>query len=141
MVKNEIIQNCKKWFYLSEHEKKANYTWVRKCILSATCRGCSTWRPFMTLVIRGAQRDVRPWQCIPLPFGNDCAHTTFVSLMFTLSATEADSQPNVISHYGQVYISQKVYISRTMCIRLFFLFRWVLAPLKIFDTFITPCMS
>ena len=74
----------------------------------------------MTLVIGGAQRDVRPWQCIPLPFGNDCDHTVFVYLMFILSISEVDSQPNVISHYGQVYISQKVCISGPMFIRLFF---------------------
>ena len=59
----------------------------------------------MTLVIGGAQRDVRPWHCIPLPFGNDCAHILFISSMFTLSITEADSQPNVVSHYER---SQKV---------------------------------
>ena len=29
---------------------------------------CSTRRPFMTLIIGGAQCDVLPWQCIPLPF-------------------------------------------------------------------------
>ena len=55
----------------------------------------------MTLVIGGALRDVRPWQCIPLPFGKDCAHTVFVSSMFTLPVTEVDSQSDVISHYEQ----------------------------------------
>ena len=77
--------------------------WVRKHILSAICsptlvHRCSTWRPLIALLIGGAQRDVRPWQCIPLPFGNDYDHTMFVSSMFTLSVTEVDSQPNVITH-------------------------------------------
>ena len=92
----------------------------------------------MTLVIGGAQRDVRPWQCFPLPLGNDCAHAVFVFSIFTLSVTEADSQPNVVSHYEQVYITQKVCISGLMFITLFFLlFWWVLPPLKILDTFLT----
>ena len=34
-----------------------------------------------------------------------------VSSMFNLSVKEMNSQPNVVSHYGQVYISQKVCIS------------------------------
>ena len=72
------------------------------------------------LFIGGAQRDVRPCQCIPLPFGNDRDSTVFVSSMFTLSVTEVDSQPNV-SHYGKVYISQRVYISGPMFISFFFL--------------------
>ena len=54
-------------------------------LVTLVYRRRSTWRPFMTLVIGGAQCDVRPMQCIPLPFGNDCAHTVFVSSMFTLS--------------------------------------------------------
>ena len=88
-----------------QNVKKDHYTWVRKRILSATCtlvhRRRSTRRPFMTLVKGGAQCDVRPWQCLPLPFGNYCAHTT--------------SQPNVVvSHYGQVYRSQKICISGPM---------------------------
>ena len=62
-------------------------------------------------------------------------HTVFVSSMLTLSVMEADSQPNVVSHYGQVYRSQKVLVSRPMFIRLFFLSWCVLLPLKIFDTF------
>ena len=88
-----------------------------KCpLLSATCtlvyRRRSTWRQFMRLVKGGAQRDVRPWQCIPLPFGNDCANTIFVSSMFIFSVTETDSQPNVASHYGQLYVSQKAATAR-----------------------------
>ena len=88
---------------MSQHEKD-NYTWVQKRILYATCsptlvdRRCSTC-PFMTLVTGGAQRGVRPWQCIPLPCGKDCARTIFVSSMFTFSVTETDSQPNVVSLY------------------------------------------
>ena len=41
--------------------KKDSYTWVRKRVPSATCsstlvhRRCSIWRPFMILVIGGAQ--------------------------------------------------------------------------------------
>ena len=94
----------------------------------------------MTPVIGGAQRDVRPWQCIPLPFDNDRAHIVFVFSMFTMSVTEVDSQPNVVSHYGQVYISQKVRVSGPFFIGLFFLFLFffpvlvgsLLPPLKIF---------
>ena len=86
----------------------------------------------MAHVIGGAQHDVRPWQCIPLPLGNDCAHTVFVCSMFTLSVTEAGTQPNVVSHYGQVYRTLKVCVSGPMSIRLFFfLFWWVLPPLRI----------
>ena len=51
----------------------------------------------------------------------NCVHTVFVSSMFTLSAMEADSQPNVVSHYGQVYRSQKVCISRPCLLDFFFL--------------------
>ena len=75
----------------------------------------------MTLVIGGAQRDIRPWQYIALLFGNDCARTVFVSSMFTLSVLEENSQPNVVSLYGQVYRTRKVCISGPMFIRLFFL--------------------
>ena len=72
---------------------------------------------------------------------NDCDHTVFVSSMFTLSVTKAESQPNVVSHYGQVYISQKVCVSGLVIIGLlFFVFWWVLPPLKIFFTFLTPCI-
>ena len=78
--------------------------------------GLTTWRTFMTLVIGGAQRDVRPWQCIPLPFGNVCAHTGFVSSMFTFSITWRTTQPNVVSHYGQMYRSPDP------CLLLFFFF-------------------
>ena len=60
---------------------------------------------------------------------------SFVSSMFVLSVKEVDSQPNVISQYGQAYISQEVYVPGPMFIGLFFLFWWVLSPLKIFDTF------
>ena len=108
--------------------KKGHYTWVRKRIPSAAYTLVhvrrSTWCPCMTVITGGAQSDIRPWQCIPLPFSNDCAHTVFVSSMFTLSVTEANSQPNVVSHYGQVYISQKVCVSGPMFIGLFFLFWW-----------------
>ena len=93
----------------------------------------------MTLVIGGAQCDVLPWQCIPLPFGNDCAHTVGVTSMFTLSVAETDSQPN-ISRYGQVYISQKVCVSGPMFMGLFFIFCFVLPPLKKLDTFLTLCI-
>ena len=107
-------------------KKKDYYTWVRKRILSAICtlvhRKRSTWHPFMALVIGGAQRDVRPWQCIPLSFGNDCDHTVFVSSMFTSSVTEEGSQPKVVSHYAQVYRSQKVSVFGPMFIGLFSLF-------------------
>ena len=75
----------------------------------------------MTLVTGGAQRDVRPRKCIPLHFDNDCDHAVFVSSMFTLSDTKADSQPNVVSPYEQVYISQKVCVSGPMFIGFFFL--------------------
>ena len=77
--------------------KKVYSTWDRKRIRSATCtlvhKRRSASRPFMTLVIGGAQRDDRPRQCLPLPFSNNCAHTVglFVSSMFTLSVMEADS--------------------------------------------------
>ena len=97
---------------------KKNYTWVRKLIHSATCsptlvhRRCSTWRPFMTFVIGGAQRGICPWQCIPLPFGNYYAHTIFLSSIFTLSFTETDSQPNVASNYvwTSVHISESMHL-------------------------------
>ena len=89
----------------------------------------------MTLVIGGAKPDVRPYQCIPVPFGSHCVHTVFVSSMFTLFVMEAKSQPNVVNHYGQVYRSQKVCVSGSMFIGPLFLFWWVLPPLKIFDTF------
>ena len=46
---------------------------------------------------------------------NDCDHTVFVSSMFTLSVTEMNSEPNIVSHYEQVYRSQKVCISGPMC--------------------------
>ena len=123
-------------------KKRDYYTWVRKHILSATCtlvhRRRSTWRPFMTVVIGAAQCDVRTWQCILLPFVNDCAHTVFVSSTFTLSVTETDSQPNVVGHYGQVYRSQKVCVSKPMFIELFFsLFWWVLPPLEFRHLFLT----
>ena len=85
---------------------------------------------------RCVQRDVRPQQCIPLLFGNDCDHTILVFSMFTLSVTEMDSQPNVSSHYGQVYISQKVCIFGPMFIR----FLWLLPPLKILH-FLTLCIQ
>ena len=35
--------------------------------------------------------------------------------------SEADSQPNVVSHYGQVYRSEKVCVSGHMFIGVFFL--------------------
>ena len=74
-----------------------------------------------TPVIDDAQSDVHPWQCVSLPFDNDCARTVFVSSMFTLSLMEEDSQPNVVSHYEQIFRTQKVCISWPMFIRLFFL--------------------
>ena len=40
-----------------------------------------------------------------------------------------------------MYRSQEVCISRPMFIGNFFLFWWVLLPLKIFDTFLTPCIG
>ena len=46
----------------------------------------------------------------------DSAHTVFVFSMFTLSVTEADSQPNVFNHYGQVHRFQKVCVSGPMFI-------------------------
>ena len=96
MRDGSTYQNMKK-------KKRHHYTWVRKCILSATStlvHRRQTWHPSMTLVIGGAQRDFRPWQCIPLPIGIDCAHTVFVFPMFALSVTEVESQPNIVSHYG-----------------------------------------
>ena len=44
----------------------------------------------------------------------------------------------VFNHYEQVYRTQKVHVSGPMFIGLFFLFLWVLPPLKIF--FLTPCI-
>ena len=94
----------------------------------------------MTLLTEGAQYNVRPWQCIPLPFGNDCAHTVFVSSMFTLSVTEADSRTK--RHHP---LWTNVHISESMSFRThahwsFSLFWWVLPPLKVFDTFLTRCI-
>ena len=71
----------------------------------------------------------------------DCAHAVFVSSMFTLSVTEADTQPIVVSHYGQIYRSQKVCVSGHMFTGLFFLVWWVLPSPKILDTFLTHCIS
>ena len=46
--------------------------------------------------------------------------TLNIQNIHTLSVTEADSQPNIVSHYGQVYRSQEVCVSGPMFIRLFF---------------------
>ena len=91
----------------------------------------------MTYVIVGVQRDIRPWQCIPLPFGNDYAHTVFVSSMFTLSVTEAD-----FTTKRRQPLRTSVQISKSMRFRThvywaFFLFWWILSPLKILKTFNT----
>ena len=94
-----------------------------------------------TLAIGGAQLDVRPWQCIPLPFSSDCAHTVFVSSVFTLYVTDVVSQPNIVSHYGQVYNSQKVCVSRPILLDSFFCFDGYISPLKIFHTFLTFCIK
>ena len=56
--------------------------------------------------------------------------TVFVSSMFTLPVTEADSQPNVVSHYEQVYISQKVCVSGPIFIALFSCFGGYYHPSK-----------
>ena len=50
------------------------------------------------------------------------------SSMFTLSFTEVDSQPNVVSHYGQVYISKKVCISGPTFITFFSCFGGAHSP-------------
>ena len=88
-----------------------------------------------------AERGVRQWQCIPLPFGNDYAHTVLVSSMFALSVTEVNSQPNVVGPYEQVYRSQKVCVSGPMFIGLFVLvFVGTTTSQNILHLFLTHCI-
>ena len=85
----------------------------------------------MTLVIGGAQRESVHSNA---SLCNDCDHTVFVSSMFTMSVTEVNSQQNVVSHYGQVYISQKVCVSGSRFIALFLVLVGTTTSQK-FDTF------
>ena len=125
-----------------KEKRKDNYTWVRKRILSATCSPTlvhsrySTWHPFTTFIIGW-----RPFIAMhPSAFGNDCDHTVFVFSIFSLSVTEMDSQPNVVSYYGQVYISQKVCISGPMFIELYFFILVDTTTSQSIRYFLTPCV-
>ena len=96
----------------------------------------------MTLVVGGVQRDVHPWQAIQLPFGNDCVYTVFVSSVIYL-----------VCHGGRLTNKRRqtlctsVQISESMRFRthvywiFFSLFWWVPPPVKIFDTFLRPCIG
>ena len=121
VAKNKSVQCYERWQYISHHEKEIITHGLE---MHAFCNlyTCSQETFNLTSIHdRGAQRDVRPQQCIllcPCPC-TDCAHAVFVSSMFTLSVTEVDSQPNVVSHYGQAYITQKVCIYGPMIIKFF----------------------
>ena len=94
----------------------------------------------LTLVIGGAQRDVRPNQCIPLPFGNDCDHTVlFPRCLPCLSRRWTHNQTS--SATMDKCTSQKVCISRPMFIRLFFSCFGGYYHLPKYSTFyLTPCI-
>ena len=94
-------------------------------------------------VISEGQRDALPWMDITFSTSYNMWHEwtsgwsspmnkctdrrkyafpdpcVMVFFFFFHVVMEVDSQPNVISHYGQVYISQKACISRPMFIRFF----------------------
>ena len=70
--------------------------------------------------------------CVCVPTCNCLFMLWYVLPLFTILGTF------VFSHYEQVYRTRKVWICGPMFIGLIFLFWWVLPPLKIFETFLTP---
>ena len=85
----------------------------------------------MTLVVRGAQRDVRPRQCIPLPFGPYSICFLYVPLVCNEGGLTTEGRQPL---WTSVHFSESMRF-QTHVYWIFFLIWWVLPPLKLFDTF------
>ena len=84
----------------------------------------------MTFAIGGAQRDVRPWQCIPLPSGNDCAHTALFPRCHGGRLTTKRRQPLSTSVQLAKWIAGKRKQQRSGHLLVLFLCGWVIEPVS-----------
>ena len=92
----------------------------------------------MTLVIEGTQRDVCPWQCIPLPFGNICAHTVvFPRSLPYLSRRRTHNQTSITM---DKCTNRRKYEFPDPCLLNFFLVFVGTTTSQNIRNFLTPCI-